>query len=66
MGIVTCASSLGGVIFPFFVNRVIEDVGFARYTALFIRILLSVVCVLVKAHLPRKKSVIAIAYDPIF
>ena len=58
MGIVTCGSSLGGVVFPFLVNRVIEEVGFAgamRYTALFIGILLSVACVLVKARLPRKK-----------
>ena len=58
VGIVTCGSSLGGVVFPFLVNRVIEEVGFAgamRYTALFIGILLSVACVLVKARLPRKK-----------
>ena len=58
VGIITCGNSLGGVIFPFFVNRVIQDVGFAgamRYTALFIGILLLSACVLVKARLPRKK-----------
>ena len=57
VGLVTCGSSLGGVVFPFLVNRVIEDVGFAgamRYTALFIGILLAFACVLVKARLPRK------------
>ena len=58
VGIVTCGSSLGGVVFPFLVNRVIEDVGFAgalRYVALFIGILLVIACVLIKARLPRKK-----------
>lgn len=36
----------------------VEDAGFAstmRYTALFIGILLSIPCVPVKAHLPRKQ-----------
>ncbi len=50
--------STGGVIFPFFVNRVIEDVGFGgamRYTALLIGILLAVATFLVKARLPSKK-----------
>lgn len=45
-------------MFPFFVNRVIEDVGFAgamRYAALLMGILLAVACVLVKARLPRKR-----------
>ena len=58
VGIVSCGSSLGGVILPFLVNRVIEDVGFAgamRYIALFEGLLLLVACVLVKARLPRKK-----------
>ena len=58
VGIVACGSSLGGVIFPFFVNRLIQDVEFAgamRYTALLIGILLIFACVLVKARLPRKK-----------
>ena len=58
VGIIVCGSSLGGVIFPFFVNRVIQDVGFAgamRYTALFIGILLLFACILVRARLSRKK-----------
>ena len=58
MAAVTCGSSLGGVIFHFFINRIIQDVGFAgamRYAALFIEILLTVACVLVKARPPRKK-----------
>lgn len=58
VGIVSCGSSLGGVIFPFLVNRVIEDVGFAgamRDITLFEGLLLLVACVLVKARLPRKK-----------
>ncbi|MCJ1384951.1 hypothetical protein MMC17_008069 [Xylographa soralifera] len=58
LGIITCGSSLGGVIFPFFVDLVIADVGFAgamRYTALFIGILLAVACFLIKARLPKKE-----------
>ena len=58
VGIVSCGSSLGGIIFPFFVNRVIEDVGFAgaiRYIALFKGLLLLVAYVLIKTRLPRKK-----------
>ena len=58
VGIVTCGSSLGGVVFPFLVNRIIEEVGFAgamRYTALFVGILLPVACFLVKARLARKE-----------
>ena len=50
--------TLGGVIFPFFVDRIIADIGFAgamRYTALFIGILMVVACILVKARLPRKQ-----------
>lgn len=45
-------------MFPFFVLRTIEDVGFAgamRYTALFIGILLAGACVLVKSRLSHKK-----------
>lgn len=48
----------GGVIFPFFVDLVIADVGFAsamRYTALLIGILLAAACLLIKARLPKKK-----------
>ncbi|KAL8699515.1 MAG: hypothetical protein Q9201_005966 [Fulgogasparrea decipioides] len=58
VGIVTCGSSLGGVIFPFLVNELTKDIGFAgamRYTALFEAVLLAAACILVKARLPRKK-----------
>jgi hypothetical protein len=47
----------GGVIFPFFVNKVTEDVGFygaVRYTALLMGILLAVSCCLITARLPPK------------
>ena len=55
---ITNEITIGGVIFPFFVNEVIHGVGFAgamRYTALLIGILLALVCVLVTARLPRKE-----------
>lgn len=58
IGIVTTGSSLGGVIFPFFLNNVIQDVGFAgalRYTALLMGILLVASCFTISARLPRKK-----------
>lgn len=58
IGVATCGSSLGGIIFPFFVNRVIEDVGFGsamRFTALFIGFLRFVACFLIKARLPKEK-----------
>ncbi|EED24291.1 MFS transporter, putative [Talaromyces stipitatus ATCC 10500] len=57
VGIATSGSSLGGVIFPIFVNRVIQDVGFygaVRFTALFIGILLAASCLMVKGRLPRR------------
>jgi hypothetical protein len=47
----------GGVIFPFFVNKVTEDVGFygaVRYTALLIGILLAISCCLITSRLPPK------------
>lgn len=50
VGIATSDSSLGGVILPIFVNRVIEDAGFygaVRYTALFIGIPLAASCIMV-------------------
>lgn len=58
IGIVTTGSSLGGVIWPFFLNKVIQDVGFAgavRYTALFMGIVLVASCLVIRARLPRKK-----------
>ncbi|KAH8760685.1 major facilitator superfamily domain-containing protein, partial [Hyaloscypha finlandica] len=58
LGIVTGGSSLaGGVIFPLFVNKVTEDIGFygaVRYTALLIGILLAISCCLITARLPPK------------
>ena len=48
----------GGVIFPFFVDQIIADIGFAgamRYTALLIGILMVLACGLVKSRLPEKK-----------
>lgn len=48
----------GGIIFPIFLNRVLEEVGFAgmvRYCALFVGILLFSSCLLITARLPRKK-----------
>lgn len=48
---------LGGVIFPLFVNKVMESVGFysaIRYTALLVGILLAIACCLVTARFPPK------------
>lgn len=57
VGIATSGSSLGGVIFPIFVNQVVEDVGFygaVRYTALFIGVMLAASCIMVRGRLPKK------------
>lgn len=57
VGIATSGSSLGGVIFPIFLNRMIENVGFhgaVRYTALFIGIMLVASCLMVRGRLPKK------------
>ncbi|KAJ5263601.1 hypothetical protein N7478_011206 [Penicillium angulare] len=57
VGIASCGSSFGGVIFPIFLNKVIEDVGFygaVRYTALFVGVLLASACLMVRARVPRK------------
>lgn len=57
IGIATTGSSLGGVIFPIFLNRVVTMVGFPsalRYAALFIGILLAASCFMIQARLPRK------------
>ncbi|KAJ5577692.1 uncharacterized protein N7459_006656 [Penicillium hispanicum] len=58
LGLAACGSSLGGVIFPIFLNRVAEQVGFygaVRYTALFVGLLLAASCFLVRSRLPRKQ-----------
>ena len=57
-GIAVAGSSVGGIIFPIFVNEVKEQVGFygaVRYTALLMGILLAISCVLVRSRLPRRK-----------
>jgi len=58
IGIATTGSSLGGVIFPIFFDRVQGAVGFkgaVRYTALFIGILLAAACFMVTSRMPTKK-----------
>lgn len=57
LGITACGSSFGGVIFPFFLNRIVGEKGFngaVRYTALFIGVLLAGSCFMVRSRLPRK------------
>ena len=58
VGIASCGSSVGGLIFPFFLNRIIEDVGFygaVRYTGLFVGVTLGLACLMVQSRLPRKQ-----------
>ncbi|KAF2134691.1 MFS general substrate transporter [Dothidotthia symphoricarpi CBS 119687] len=58
IGIATAGSSVGGIIFPIFFDRVMQRVGFQgaiRYTALLIGILLAASCFLITSRLPRKK-----------
>lgn len=58
IGVARTGSSLGRVIFPLFLDRVVKAVGFygaVRYTALFIGILLVVACCMVRSRLPRRK-----------
>lgn len=57
-GIASTGSSLGGVVFPIFLDQLTKTVGFygaVRYTALLLGILLAVSCFMVRARLPRKK-----------
>jgi MFS family permease len=57
IGIVTTDSSLGGVIYPIFLNKLIQDVGLAgalRYAALLMGILLGASCFMIQARLPRE------------
>ena len=57
-GLASTGSSVGGIIFPIFMERVMKEVGFAgavRYMALLMGILLIVACILTKSRLPRKK-----------
>ena len=51
-------TATGGIVFPIFLNKVLNEVGFAgmvRYSALFVGILLASSCLLITARLPRKK-----------
>lgn len=53
----TLTIALGGIIFPFFLNKVLGEKGFpgmVRYCALFVGILLASSCSLVTARLPKK------------
>ncbi|KAJ5739415.1 hypothetical protein N7533_012199 [Penicillium manginii] len=57
IGIASCGSSIGGVLFPIFLDRMVKNVGFygaVRYTALFVGVILAASCFLVRARLPRK------------
>ncbi|OAA36872.1 Major facilitator superfamily domain, general substrate transporter [Metarhizium rileyi] len=57
-GLASTGSSLGGVIFPIFLNRLNERFGLQaaiRYTALLIGIMMAASCFTVCARLPRKK-----------
>ena len=58
IGMSSCGASVGGVIFPVFLDRVIKHVGFygaVRYTALLVGVLLAVSCLMVRSRLPRKE-----------
>ncbi|KAK4494798.1 hypothetical protein PRZ48_014154 [Zasmidium cellare] len=57
VGIASVGSSVGGVIFPLFLDQVIGEVGFygaIRYTALLDGIVLAAGCCLVRSRLPKK------------
>lgn len=57
-GLAASGSSMGGVVFPIFLNRVQADIGLPgalRYSALMIGILLAASVFMVRARLPRKK-----------
>ena len=57
-GIASSGSSVGGVVFPIFLNKLQQEVGLdgaLRYTALLIGVLLAGSCFMIKARLPRKK-----------
>lgn len=57
-GIAASGSSMGGVVFPIFLNKIQQDMGLPgalRYSALMIGILLAASIFMVRARLPRKK-----------
>lgn len=58
IGISSCGASVGGVVFPVFLERVIRHVGFyaaVRWTALVVGVLLGGACWLIRARLPGKR-----------
>jgi MFS family permease len=58
VGIASTGGSMGGVIFPIFLDRVNKAIGLkgaVRYTALLIGVLLAGSCFLIRPRLPRKK-----------
>ncbi|KAK4543961.1 hypothetical protein LTR36_004735 [Oleoguttula mirabilis] len=58
VGLASVGSSLGGVIFPLFFDKVIAAVGFPgamRYSALLVAVPLVIGCFLVRSRLPRKQ-----------
>ncbi|KAB2573373.1 Aspyridones efflux protein apdF [Lasiodiplodia theobromae] len=59
VGIVACGSSLGGVIYPFMIPRLVDSVGFAaaiRWTALLQGVLLLVANLLCSTPFPPKRK----------
>lgn len=59
VGIVACGSSLGGVIYPFMIPRLVDSVGFAaaiRWTALLQGVLLLIANLLCSTPFPPKRK----------
>lgn len=59
MGIVACGSSVGGVIYPIMIHKLIEEVGFGwatRILAFMILALMSIPCLVLRHRLPPRKS----------
>ncbi|KAF3396472.1 Riboflavin transporter MCH5 [Penicillium rolfsii] len=58
IGISSCGASVGGVVFPVFLQSVIKVAGFdaaVRWTALMVGVFLGAACWLIKARLPGKR-----------
>jgi MFS family permease len=57
IGIASCGASVGGVVFPVFLESVIKAKGFyaaVRWTALVVGVLLGGACWFIRGRLPRK------------